>query len=119
MEQVISASQARELVEQSDKVINQLLERIGPEIERVAKAGDRELSLTGRLSGEIFSFKSQPCFAPTWTPEQKRLVDELAKYGYKCSIKSYTYDANKSFKSMADPNDPPNMQTGYSFMVRW
>ena len=116
---MISASQAKELVEQSDKVINQLLERIGPEIEREAKAGGRELSLTGRFSGEIFTFKYNPYSAPTWTPEQKRLVDELTKHGYTCSIKSYTYDANKSFKSMADPNDPPNMQTGYSFMVRW
>lgn len=118
---MITAAEARIKVGTSEATITRLLENIGKAIEKQADLGMNKLLLSQvspyEKAFEVVSTSNY--YMPEFTPLQKVLLTRLDKAGYSVTIESHTYDLNKTFGSMADASDPPDMQKSYYIQIRW
>lgn len=113
---MISAKEAVELVENSETLTKERLERIGKLIEIEANLGRRELKLT-ECDSELYKVKkNSPYYSPNFTPTQRLIALRLEAHGYGVKIESYEYDASKGFKSMETES---RIETAYNIVVRW
>lgn len=114
---MISAKQAVELVENSETLTKERLEKIGKLIEIEANLGKRELTLTLKEhDSELYKVKKNPYSSPNFTPIQRLIALRLEAHGYRVKIESHEYDASKGFKSMETES---RIETAYNIVVRW
>ena len=112
---MISAKEAVELVETSETLTKERLEKIGKLIEIEANLGKRELTLK-EYDSELYKVKKNPYHSPNFTPTQRLIALRLEAHGYRVKIESYEYDASKGFKSMETES---RIETAYNIVVRW
>jgi hypothetical protein len=112
---MINAKQAVELVETSETLTKERLEKIGKLIEIEANLGKRELTLD-EYGSDLYKVKKDPYHSPNFTPIQRLIALRLEAHGYRVKIESYEYDASKGFKSM---ETEPRIETSYDIVIRW
>jgi hypothetical protein len=112
---MISAKQAVELVENSETLIKERLEKIGKLIEVEANLGKRELTLK-EYDSDLYKVKKSPYYSPNFTPIQRLIALRLETHGYRVKIESYEYDASKGLSSM---ETEPRIETSYDIVIRW
>jgi len=84
---MITAQEARELVEQSEASMTRRMDQIGEKIVEAAKLGKRELWLTDALPyHKEFETVEISYRNPEFTPLQRLIEAELKKLGYSMKI---------------------------------
>lgn len=111
---MISAKEAMELVNKSDKKIQSILAQIESLIVKIAKEGKTSTVFENTSIQEMY-VQSLGFVSVGFTELQKRVKEELEKLGYSMSIESYTYKVGGGFGN----TDTPEEKTGYRIRVRW
>lgn len=98
---MITAQEARELVEQSETSMARRMDQIGEKIVEAAKLGKRELWLTDALPyHKEFETVEISYRNPEFTPLQRLIEAELKKLGYSMKIIQREVTIGGGFKSM-------------------
>jgi len=114
---MITAKEARELVEQSESVLQKRLDRISVLIRAEASLGKREVLLKDYLYHEDWmKVEKNPYRDPEFTPVQRLVKVELEKVGFTVDIHGYPITIGGGLGSM---DDKPREGTGYAIKVRW
>jgi hypothetical protein len=114
---MINAKEARELVEQSESVLQKRLDRISVLIRAEATLGKREVLLKDYLYHEDWmKVDKKPCYEPEFTPVQRLVKVELEKVGFTVDIHGYPITIGGGLGSM---DDKPREETDYAIRVRW
>lgn len=114
---MITAKQARELVEQSEASMTRRLEQIGEKITEAAKLGKRELWLTDALPyHKEFEVVEISYRNPEFTPLQRLVEAELKKLGFTMKIEDREVTIGGGLGSMDD--EPRNEMSPY-IRVTW
>jgi hypothetical protein len=114
---MITAKEARELVEQSDASVKRRLDRISALIRAEASLGRREVLLKDYIYHEDWmKVEKNPYRDPEFTPVQRLVKTELEKVGFTVDIHGYPITIGGGFKSM---DDETREGTGYAIRVRW
>ena len=114
---MITAKEARELVEQSDATVKKRLDRINAVIRAEASLGKREVLLKDYLYHEDWmKVEKNPYRDPEFTPVQRLVKVELEKLGFTVDIHGYPITIGGGLGSM---DDKPREGTGYAIRVRW
>jgi hypothetical protein len=114
---MINAKEARELVEQSDTVLKNRLDRIAALIRTEASLGKREVLLKDYLYHEDWmKVEKTPCYEPVFTPVQRLVKTELEKVGFTVDIHGYPITIGGGLSSM---DEEPREGTAYAIRVRW
>jgi type II restriction/modification system DNA methylase subunit YeeA len=114
---MITAKEARELVEQSDATVKKRLDRISVLIRAEASLGKREVLLKDYLYHEDWmKVEKNPYRDPDFTPVQRLVKVELEKVGFTVDIHGYPITIGGGLGSM---DDKPREGTGYAIRVRW
>jgi hypothetical protein len=114
---MITAKEARELVEQSEASMTRRLNQIGEKIVEAATLGKRELWLTSALPYHAeFQVKHEVCRTPEFTPLQRLIETELKKLGYMMKIVDREVTIGGGLGSMDD--EPRNEMHPY-IRVTW
>jgi hypothetical protein len=85
---MITAKEARELVEQSEVAMTRRMDQIGEKIREAAMLGKREMWMTSALPyHKEFEVEDQPYrFTPEFTPLQRLIEKELSQQGFAMRI---------------------------------
>jgi hypothetical protein len=114
---MITAKDARALVEESDAILKQRLDRIDALIRTEASLGKRELLLKEYLYREEWmKVEKQPFYEPEFTPAQRLVKDDLEMMGFNVDIKGYPITIGGGLGSM---DEEPREGTSYAIRVRW
>jgi hypothetical protein len=114
---MINVKEARELVEQSESVLQKRLDRIDALIRTEASLGKRELLLKEYLYREEWmKVEKQPFYEPEFTPTQRLVKDDLEMMGFNVDIKGYPVTIGGGLGSM---DEEPREGTSYAIRVRW
>lgn len=114
---MITAKQARELVEQSEVSMTRRLEQIGEKITEAAKLGKRELWLTWALPyHKEFEVEKKPYYPAEFTPLQRLIEAELKKLGFTMKIEDREVTIGGGLGSMDE--EPRNEMRPY-IRVTW
>lgn len=114
---MINAKEARELVEQSDAVLKNRLERIDTLIRSEASLGKREVLLKDYLyHSDWMKVEEKSFYDPEFTPVQRLVKTELEKVGFTVDIHGYPITIGGGLGSM---DDEPREGTSYAIRVRW
>jgi hypothetical protein len=114
---MITAKEARELVEQSDTVLKNRLEYIDTLIRAEASLGRREILLKDYLyHSDWMKVEKRPYHDPEFTPVQRLIKVELEKLGFTVDIHGYPITIGGGLGSM---DDKPREGTDYAIRVRW
>ena len=100
---MITAQQARELVEQSEVSMTRRMDQIGEKIQEAAMLGKRELWLASALLyHKEFEVDYQPYRTPEFTPLQRLIEVELKRQGFTMRIVERDVIVGGGFKSMEE-----------------
>ena len=114
---MITAKEARELVEQSDAVLKYRLEYIDTLVRAEASLGKRELLLKDYLyHSDWMKVEEKSFYDPEFTPVQRLVKTELEKVGFTVDIHGYPITIGGGLGSM---DDEPREGTSYAIRVRW
>jgi hypothetical protein len=114
---MITAKEARELVEQSDATVKKRLECIDILIRTEASLGKREVLLKDYLYHEDWmKINKRPYQDPEFTPVQRLVKVELEKVGFTVDIHGYPITIGGGLGSM---DDKPREGHDYAIRVRW
>ena len=114
---MITAKEARELVEQSESVLQKRLDRIFVLIRAEASLGKREVLLKDYLYHEDWmKVEKNPYRDPDFTPVQRLVKTELEKVGFTVDIHGYPITIGGGLGSM---DEEPREGTAYAIRVRW
>jgi hypothetical protein len=113
---MITANQARELVEKSEKLNQKRLDQIGEWIEEAAKLGERSKPLV-YSADPFYEVKKDNFRNPSFTEAQKIVKKKLEELGFSVKIESYQY--GKSPWSNIEDEDDKKPETGYRILVSW
>lgn len=114
---MITAQEARELVEQSEASMTRRLDQIGEKIVEAAKLGKRELWLTSALPyNKEFEVEKKPFYPAEFTPQQRLIEAELKKLGFAMKIEDREVTIGGGLGSMDD--EPRNEMRPY-IRVTW
>lgn len=84
---MITAKEARELVEQSEVSMTRRMDQISEKIKEAAMLGKNELWLSSALPyHKEFEVEYQPCRTPEFTPLQRLIEKELKRQGFTMRI---------------------------------
>lgn len=98
---MITAQEARELVEQSEASMTRRMDQIGEKIVEAAKLGKRELWLTSALPyHKEFEVVEISYRNPEFTPLQRLIEKELKRQGFTMKIENRETTIGGGFKSM-------------------
>jgi len=103
---MISASEAKKLVDQSEKSMAFRMSAISQVIEREAQLGNTSIILdltVGLGHFAEFKVKKEPYHPESYTPLQKLIKAELEKNGYGVHIIKKHNSGRSSFNQMEDP----------------
>jgi len=102
---MITAKEARELVEQSEASMTRRLNQIGEKIKEAAMLGKRELWLTDALPyHKEFEVEKKPFYPAEFTPLQRLIEAELKKLGYMMRIEDREVKIGGGLGSMDEPS---------------
>lgn len=102
---MITAQEARELVEQSEASMTRRLEQIGEKITEAAKLGKRELWLSSALPyHKEFEVDKKPYYPAEFTPLQRLIAAELKKLGYMMKIEDRETKIGGGLGSLDEPS---------------
>ena len=107
---MITAREAQELVEQSDTNIKKILDILDPKIRQAASEGKRSFY---PYHGTVFDLVNNGF--PQMTTFQRRLADELAKFGFTMSIDSYEFRGGIGTWEEDDTRD----KLSHALIIRW
>jgi hypothetical protein len=114
---MITAKEARELVEQSESALQKRLDRIAALIRTEATLGKREVLLKDYIYHEDWmKVEKKPYRDPEFTPVQRLVKTELEKVGFTVDIHGYPITIGGGLSSMGEE---PREGTGYAIRVRW
>jgi hypothetical protein len=114
---MITAKEARELVDQSESVLQKRLARISALIRAEASLGRREVLLKDYIYHEDWmKVEKESFYDPEFTPVQRLVKVELEKLGFTVDIHGYPITIGGGLGSM---DDKPRDGTGYAIRVRW
>jgi hypothetical protein len=114
---MITAKEARELVEQSDATVKKRLEYIDTLIRAEAALGKREVLLKDYLyHSDWMKVEKRPYHDPEFTPVQRLIKVELEKLGFTVDIHGYPVTIGGGLGSM---DDKPREGTDYAIRVKW
>jgi hypothetical protein len=114
---MINAKEARELVEQSESVLQKRLDRISVLIRTEASLGKREVLLKDYLYHEDWmKVEKKSFYEPEFTPVQRLVKTELEKVGFTVDIHGYPITIGGGLGSM---DEEPREGTSYAIRVRW
>jgi len=84
---MITAKEAKELVEQSDEKMSRRLDQIGEKIKEAATLGKREIWLDMALPYHTeFAVAERPFYSAEFTPLQRLIEQKLKAFGYSMQI---------------------------------
>ena len=84
---MITAKEARELVEQSEVSMTRRMDQISEKIKEAAMLGKRELWLTSALPyHKEFEVEKKPLYPAEFTPLQRLIEKELKRQGFTMKI---------------------------------
>jgi hypothetical protein len=112
---MITAKEARELVEQSDAIVKKRLEYIDTLIRAEASLGRREVLLKDYIFHEDW-MKVEKKPYHDFTPVQRLIKVELEKLGFTVDIHGYPITIGGGLGSM---DDKPREGTDYAIRVKW
>lgn len=115
---MITAKEARELVEQSEANITWYLERLGAVITEQANLGNKVL-YPRHASGcghDIFEVEKRPYRAAEMTGIQKKIAERLKTYGYGVTLEEYTVRVGGGLGSM---DDEVREEPASRFKIAW
>ena len=102
---MITAKEARELVEQSEASMTRRLNQLGEKIKEAAMLGKRELWLTDALPyHKEFEVEKKPYYPAEFTPLQRLIEAELKKLGYMMRIEDREVKIGGGLGSMDEPS---------------
>ena len=102
---MITAKEARELVEQSEISMTRRLNQLGEKIKEAAMLGKRELWLTDALPyHKEFEVEKKPYYPAEFTPLQRLIEAELKKLGYMMKIEDREVKIGGGLGSMDEPS---------------
>ena len=115
--QMITAAEARKLVQESDENITRHLKRITDKVEEYAKLGKSSFYLDFALPYELntYDVKDFPYHAPEFSPVQLLIKAGLEKLGYSVKIEEYI-STGGGFKCMEENPEPVKT---YHIKVQW
>ena len=114
---MITAKEARELVEQSDAGVKRRLEHIEVLIRKEASLGRREVLLKDYIYHEDWmKVEKESFYDPEFTPVQRLIKVELEKVGFTVDIHGYPITIGGGLGSM---DDKPREGHDYAIRVRW
>jgi hypothetical protein len=114
---MITAKEAREMVEQSDATVKKRLECVDKLVRSEATLGKREVLLNHYLYlSDWVKVDKRPYRDPEFTPVQRLLKVELEKLGFTVDIHGYPITIGGGLGSV---DDKPCEGTGYAIRVRW
>ena len=114
---MITAKEARELVEQSDATVKKRLEFIDILVRSAAALGKREVLLKDYLYHSDWMKVEKKSFRePEFTPVQRLIEVELEKLGFTVDIHGYPVTIGGGLGSM---DDKPREGTDYAIRVKW
>jgi hypothetical protein len=114
---MITAKEARELVEQSDTGVKRRLECIDILVRSAAALGRREVLLKDYLyHSDWMKVEKNPYRDPEFTPVQRLVKTELEKLGFTVDIHGYPITIGGGLGSM---DEEPREGTNYAIRVRW
>lgn len=114
---MITSKEARELVEQSESVLQKRLDRISVLIRSEACLGRREVLLKDYLYHEDWmKVEKKPYYEPEFTPTQRLIRTQLEQAGFTVDIHGYPITIGGGLGSM---DDEPREGTSYAIRVRW
>ena len=114
---MITAQEARELVEQSEASMTRRLEQIGEKITEAAKLGKRELWLTCALPyNKEFEVEKKPFYPAEFTPLQQLIEAELKKLGFTMKIEDRVVTIGGGLGSM---DEKPRNEMHPYIRVTW
>lgn len=112
---MISAKQAKELVDNSKKAVDSILDKIGAKIEERASDGHRSLNLTFEVDREMFKCHTDLYGNVKLTPFQEKIKQELLNERYGWEIQS-TKNGGGLGSFDSDENEPTYT---YSMKINW
>jgi hypothetical protein len=114
---MITAKEARELVEQSDATVKKRLECIDILVSSAATLGKREVLLKDYLyHSDWMKVEKRPYHDPEFTPVQRLVKVELEKLGFTVDIHGYPVTIGGGLSSMGEE---PREGTDYAIRVKW
>ena len=114
---MITAKEARELVEQSDATVKKRLDFIDILIRAEAALGKREVLLKDYLYHSDWMKVEKKTFRePEFTPVQRLVEVELEKLGFTVDIHGYPVTIGGGLSSMGEE---PREGTDYAIRVKW
>jgi hypothetical protein len=114
---MITAKEAREMVEQSDATVKKRLECIDILVSSAATLGKREVLLKHYLyHDDWMKVEKESFYDPEFTPVQRLIKVELEKLGFTVDIHEYPITIGGGLGSM---DDEPREGTNYAIRVRW
>lgn len=114
----ITAEKARQIVETSNKLMQQRLDAVCESIRKEATLGSRELLLKPYMpDGAAWMQVEEPSAyrAPEFTPVQRKIKEELEQLGFNVCI--YTYDITIG-GGLGDP-EPGRTCQAHAIQIRW
>ena len=118
---MIIAAEAKRFVQQSEDNVTLHLDEIGLAIEKLARSGKTEISLTNVMVS-VFPYPDsykifKPDFrAPEYSEFQKTIKKKLEHHGFRVIIDEYPTQTGGGLGSM---DDEIIIGTGYQFLVTW
>ena len=100
---MITAKEARDLVEQSEASMTRRLNQLSEKIKEAAMLGKRELWVTDALCyHKEFEVEHKPYQTPDFTPLQRLIEKELKRHGFTMRIAERDIMVGGGFKSMEE-----------------
>jgi hypothetical protein len=112
---LITAQEARELVQSSDDLVSKMLNCIGTEISIACKLGSSFIYLDEAIASPIFHINNGAFRASEPTPIQQLYFKKLKAVGYDVRMVQVTYKTG-GFKSMEE--NPPDVER-WHIKVSW